>query len=402
MNRQRLIGLLLAGASFTVIAHNAYALDGQQIVTNFNKLTSANGVTLSADDAEVDGDTVTLSGAKLTISAAASKEPTDKVVPIGDVTLEGVTEEEGNYSVEKASFADINVQEKEGGVTAKDIYLEGLYLPANPELGSLDSLMLPESMHIGSVAITDKGKQVVSIDEVTANYTLTEDESKIDMDASVSGIKIDAGSAPDPKTQETVKALGLETISGDITMKGDWTLADGKVNLSEYAFDFDNVGRLGITFSMSGYTLDFVKSMQEALKAAEANPNKEAGQQALGMTMLGLMQQLSYNGASIRFDDAGITAKALDYAGKQQGVDGKQFAQSLKAMAPMMLAQLNIPDLQAQISTALNAYLDNPKTIEVSATPAQPLPVPQIMGAAMGNPADLAKTMNVQVKANAE
>ncbi len=66
------------------------------------------------------------------------------------------------------------------------------------------------------------------------------------------------------------------------------------------------------------------------------------------MAMLGLMQQLSYNGASIRFEDAGITAKALEYAGKQQGVDGKQFAQSLKGMAPMMLAQLNIPELQTR------------------------------------------------------
>ncbi|WP_137157860.1 hypothetical protein [Rhizobium sp. FKL33] len=402
MNRQRLIGLLLAGASFTALAQSAHALDGQDIVTNFNKLTSANGATLSIEGSEVDGDTVTLTGAKLTLSSATTQEPNDTVLPIGEVTLEGVTEEEGDYSIEKASFADIDVKEKDGGVTAKDIYLEGVYLPANPEPGSLDSVLIAQTFHVGAVAVTDKGKQVASLDEFTTSYTLSDDESKVDLEAAVTGIKIDAASAPDPKTQETVKALGLETIAGDFTMKADWTLADGKVNLTEYALDLENVGRLNITFSLSGYTLDFVKSLQEALKASEANPNKEAGQQALGMAMLGLMQQLSYNGASIRFDDAGITAKALDYAGKQQGVDGKQFAQSLKGMAPMMLAQLNIPDLQAQISSALNAYLDNPKSIEVSATPAQPLPVPQIMGAAMGNPADLAKTLNVQVKANAE
>ncbi|MDH6266735.1 hypothetical protein M2360_002131 [Rhizobium sp. SG_E_25_P2] len=402
MNRQRLLGLLLAGASFTALAHNAYALDGQEIVTNFNKLTSASGLTLSVDGSSVDGDTVTLTGATITISAAATQEPNDTILPLGDVTLEGVTEEEGDYSIEKASFADINLTEKDGGVTAKDIYAEGFYLPANPEPGSLDSLLIAQSFHIGAIAVTDKGKQVASIDEVTANYTLSDDETKIDLDASVTGIKVDASSAPDPKAQDTVKALGLETISGDITMKADWTLADGKMNLTEYAFDFENIGRLNITFSLSGYTLDFVKNLQEALKAAEENPNKEAGQQALGMSMLGLMQQLSYNGASIRFEDAGITAKALEYAGKQQGVDGAQFAQSLKGMAPMMLTQLNAPDLQAQISSAINAYLDNPKSLEISATPGQPLPVPQIMGAAMGNPADLAKTLNVQVKANAE
>jgi hypothetical protein len=172
------------------------------------------------------------------------------------------------------------------------------------------------------------------------------------------------------------------------------------MDVTEYAFDFDNIGRLDINLSLSGYTLQFIKSLQEAMKAAEANPDKAAGQQALGMAMMGLMQQLTYNGASIRFDDAGITSKVLDYAGKQQGVDGKQFAQSVKGMLPMMLAQMNMPELQNQIVEAANAYLDDPKSIQVSAEPAQPLPFPQIMGAAMGNPADVVKTLNVQVTAN--
>jgi len=59
-----------------------------------------------------------------------------------------------------------------------------------------------------------------------------------------------------------------------------------------------------------------------------------------------------------------------------------------------------MPELEQQISTAVNAYLDDPKSLEVSSEPAQPLPFPQIMGAAMGNPADVAKTLNVQITAN--
>lgn len=402
MNRKRLIGLLLAGASFTALAHNAHALDGQDIVNKFNVLMGANGSQITAASAEVDGETVTLRGVTFTIPAAQTGEPKDTVLPVGDITLEGVAEEDGSYTIDKGSIPDVDVDKNGTAFTAKDIYFEGVYLPAEPQQGTLEAIAPVESFHVGAMSLSVDKKQVMSVDEITGVNTIAEDESKIDFEGSASGLKLDLSSTPDPKAQETIKALGLETISGDFTMKGDWTLADGKINLTEYALDFENIGRLDVTFSMSGYTLDFVKSLQEAIKAAEANPNKEAGQQAMGMAMLGLMQQLSYNSASIRFDDAGITAKALDYAGKQQGVDGKQFAQSLKGMAPMMLAQMNIPELQAQISSALNAYLDDPKSIEVSAAPAQPLPVPQIMGAAMGNPADLAKTLNVQVKANAE
>lgn len=395
MKFNRSVGLLFASTAFASIASYAFALDGNDVLAKMNALTSPSGIVLAAEGTSVDGDTVTLTSVTATITTADNKK-----VPIGDVTLEGVTEDDDGYEIKKASFADLNVMDKGNGISAEDIYVEGISVPSNPEPGTLSSVLLAESVHVGAMKVMAENKQVMTVDELTANYTVADDESKVDFDAAISGIKVDTSSAPDPKAQETIKALGLENINGQIGMKGSWTLADGKMDINEYSFDFDNIGRLDINFSLSGYTLAFLKSMQDAVKAAEANPDKAAGQQALGMSMMGLMQQLVYNGASIRFDDAGITSKVLDYAGKQQGVDGKQFAQSLKGMLPMVLGQMNMPDLQKQISDAANAYLDDPKSLEVSAKPAQPMPFPQIMGAAMGNPADLAKTLNVQVTAN--
>lgn len=396
MKLNRSLGLMLASTAFISVASHAFALEGNDILAKMNALSSSNGITMAAEGSSVDGDTVTFTGVTATLTTAGNQK-----VPLGEVTFEGVSEsDDGGYEVEKASFANVNLTQDGAGVSAEDIYVEGLSIPGKPEPGTLSSVMLFSTMHVGATKITADNKPVMSIDETTVNYNVADDESKIDMDATVSGIKIDTSSTPDPKAQEAIQALGLQNINGTVTMKGAWTLADGKMDVTEYAFDFDNIGRLDINLSLSGYTLQFIKSLQEAMKAAEANPDKAAGQQALGMAMMGLMQQLTYNGASIRFDDAGITSKVLDYAGKQQGVDGKQFAQSVKGMLPMMLAQMNMPELQNQIVEAANAYLDDPKSIQVSAEPAQPLPFPQIMGAAMGNPADVVKTLNVQVTAN--
>lgn len=395
MKNTRSFSVLLASTAFLSIANAAFALDGNDVLAKFNALTTSNGVSFAATGTAVDGTTVTLSGVTMT-----AKNANNKQVPLGDITLEGVTEEEGAYEIEKASFADLNVLENGSGVSAKDIYVEGISLPATPVPGTLESVLIASSFHVGETKITAENKEVATIGEITASYSLSDDENTVEAETAISGIKIDTTSTPDPKAQEAINALGLQTVAGDITMKGTWTLADGKMDITEYSFDFANIGRLDINFSISGYTLELIKSMQEAMKAADANPDKAAGQQALGMSMMGLMQQLIYNSSSIRFDDAGITTKVLDYAGKQQGVDGKQFAQSLKGMLPMMLAQMNMPDLQNQIVTAANTYLDDPKSIEVSSAPAQPLPVPQIMGAAMGNPADLTKTLNVKITAN--
>ena len=115
---------------------------------------------------------------------------------------------------------------------------------------------------------------------------------------------------------------------------------------------------------------------------------------------MGLVQQLTFNNASISFDDASITKKLLEYAGSEQGVTGEQMAQSLKGLVPIMIAQLNMPDLQNQIAAAVNTYLDDPKSLKISAEPKEPVPFPMIMGAAMGAPQTIPQVLGVTVTAN--
>ena len=155
-----------------------------------------------------------------------------------------------------------------------------------------------------------------------------------------------------------------------------------------------------MSLEISGYTLEFIKGLQEAQAASAANPDRKAAQQAMGFAMMGMLQQLSFNSASIQFQDDSLTGKALDYAGKQQGVSGEQMGQSLKFMLPMMLGQLGIPALQQQISAAASAFLENPQTFTITARPANPVEVPMIMGAGMGDPKSLVDLLNVQVTAN--
>jgi len=120
----------------------------------------------------------------------------------------------------------------------------------------------------------------------------------------------------------------------------------------------------------------------------------------MGLSMMGLIQQLTFNSASVRFDDATITKRVLDYIGSQQGVSGDQLAQSLKGMVPLMMAQLNVPELQNQVSSAVNTYLDAPKSLTIAAEPANPVPFPMIIGAAMGAPNTVPGVLGVKVTAN--
>ncbi|OCJ18259.1 hypothetical protein A6U87_05025 [Rhizobium sp. AC44/96] len=394
MTFYRTTRLMLSGVAFLSLAGSAFALDGQDLLKKINAAYTLQGGTLAAEGVDVDGTTVTLKNASF-------KPNSGEAMPIGEITLTGVEEDEdGGYYIEEAAFPDINTTNDGATLTATELSLGGISIPADPKGEGLDSMLLYESAHTGPIKVVKDGAEVFSLGGSDVNLTLREDESGFDFDGAFKSLKADLTKASDPQSKEAIEKLALQHINGDITMKGAWDLAPGTIDVSEFAFDFTNVGRLNLAFKISGYTMPFVKSLQEAAKQAEANANKEEAQQALGLSMLGLLQQLSFEGAQIRFDDASITKRALDYAGSQQNMSGKQMADSLKAMTPIMLAQLNIPELQNAISAAVNTFLDDPKSLTVSAAPAKPVPFPMIMGAAMGAPNTLPQVLGVKVSAN--
>ncbi|CAN7284162.1 hypothetical protein [Rhizobium leguminosarum] len=394
MNFSRTTRLMLSGAAFFSLAGSAFALDGADLLKKLNAAYAVQGGTISADAVDIDGTTATLKNVNVKSAGGES-------LAVGEVTLSGVEEDEdGGYYIEEAAFPDINTTKDGVTVTAQELTLGGISIPATAGGDTLDTMMLYETAHTGPLKVVKDGAEMFSLLESDMNLTLREDESGFDFDGAFKSMKADLSKAEDPQSKDAIEKLALQHIQGDITMKGAWELAPGTIDISEFAFDFTNIGKLNLGFKISGYTMAFVKSLQDAMKQSEASTNKEQSQQALGLAMLGLMQQLSFEAAQVRFEDASITKRALDYAGSQQNISGKQMADSLKAMTPIMLAQLNIPELQNAVSAAVNTFLDDPKSLTVKAAPEKPVPFPTIVGAAMGAPNTLPQVLGVKVTAN--
>ncbi|EJZ18742.1 hypothetical protein, partial [Rhizobium sp. Pop5] len=361
MKHRRDLHLLAASAAFLTLAGPALALDGADMMKKLAAATGVGGTVITFEKADVEGDTVTASGVEVGLATL----PGDKL-KIGDITFEGVKETEGGgYYAKSVAFPDVDMKQEEGHFSARDILVQGLTIPANAAGTTLDDILLYEIVRTGPIVFNLKGKDVFSIESTESD--LGREDNGFTYDANVTGLKIDLSQVDDASAKDAIDKLGLTTLDGALTMKGSWEVESGKVAVDEYAIDFKNVGRLNLSLDFSGYTLNFMKSLQEAVKTTEANPNKEEANQAMSLAMLGMMQQLTFNSAELRFDDASITKKALDYAGSQQSVSGDQLAQSLKGLVPVMLAQLNLPELQNQISAAVNTYLDDPKSLTISA-----------------------------------
>ncbi|WP_284776647.1 hypothetical protein [Agrobacterium sp. lyk4-40-TYG-31] len=386
---------LFASAAVVAFASPAFALDGADVLKKINAAYAAQGGEIAAKSVAVNGSTVTLSG--VTFGAYGNKEQT---FPVGDVTLEGVEEDNGGYNIDKMSFQNIDYAHETVAVNVSDLYMSGIVVPADTAAGNVDSLLFYDEAHSGPATVKIDGKEVASFEESTATMTRSEDKGTISFDVNASGFKADLATVPDPKSKEALEKLNMQTLAGELSISGSWEVASGTFNIEEYSIDLKDVGRLNMAFSFSGYTLKFIKSMQDAIKAQAANPNKEQADQAAGLAMLGLMQQLTFNSAEISFDDAGVTKRGIDYAASEQGTTADQLSQMIKGMVPMMMAQLNVPELQNAVSEAVNTYVDDPKNFTISAAPAKPVPFPMIMGAAMGAPNTIPQVLGVTVTAN--
>ncbi|TPN80809.1 hypothetical protein FJ987_22345 [Mesorhizobium sp. CU2] len=384
--------LALSTFLLTLPLNAAFAAD-PAVAERLKALLTAQGVDISWTGTSGDDANVTLQG--VSIKPAAEKE----ALPIGDVKLEGVAADNGGFDI--ATVSTSAFEHSKDGVTLNlsPFVIHDMKVPAEGSTDPLGSILMYKSAELSNMTVKVGDKTAFSMDGLNVQITPPADGKAMEFTANTEKFTGDLSLVDDPKSKEAIEALGYQNISGTIAMAGNWQPSDGKMELSKYDISVDNAGTLGMTFDLGGYTVDFVKSMQAMQKQMAAQP-EGADNSAQGMAMLGLLQQLSFNGASIRYEDDSLTGKVLDYVGKQQGMSGKDVANQAKAIVPFGMAQLNNPELTAEVSSAVNTFLDDPKSLEISAEPPSSVPFALIMAGAMSNPLDLPKTLGVKVKAN--
>ena len=362
--------------------NSAFAQDTAAIADRIKATAAAQGTVLGWTGVTGDASSMVLEG--VTVKAANM----DEALPIGNVTLSGIVEQNGGYRVETTTTSPISTTSEGVTFDMSPIVIRGWTIPAENSTDPLAALSLYESAEMASASVKMADKTVFSIEGLSAVISPIVEGKPMDFTGGIASFSGDLSGVTDPQTKAVVDAFGYQTINGSYQTAGTWNLADGRMNITQNEFIVENAGKFGFKFDFSGYTLDFIKQMQEVQKKMAAQPAGETTDSAADMEMLGLMQQLSLNGATIRFDDASLTGKILDFVAQQQGQKREDIVNLAKAGLPFALMQLQLPDLAAAISPAINAYLDDPRSIEIKAAPPAPVPFTMLGGAAMANPND--------------
>ncbi|SJZ85988.1 hypothetical protein [Consotaella salsifontis] len=381
----RLAHLVTGTALLLVSGGSALAADANAFASRLTAVLAKSQLTLTYSDAKADGDDVILSGA----SVAANDEKVD----LGDLTFSGVegSPEEG-----------YTVAEFEKDMTGKDWSVEGLKIQDLTIAGtSTDPKSAPAAdvffsdLTLDQLEIKDDGRTAFTTKD--AKITNTTSDSAISSEFDLGTIDMDVPEDSDARAAGTLREIGYDHLSGNISGKGSWTKSSGELTLQPLTIKADDAGTFNFSYKVLGYTPEFIASLSQLRQQMQSQPE---GQQAAGMAVMGLMAQLQLSRIVLSYEDDSLANRLLDFYAKKAGQPRDQYVQTLTGSLSPMLASLKNPDFQKQIEDAVSTFLKDPKSLSIQAEPAQPIAAAQIMGAAMAAPQTIPTLLEVKVEAN--
>ncbi|WP_025030816.1 hypothetical protein [Nitratireductor aquibiodomus] len=389
----KLKSLSLAALLSATALQPAWAWEAEEVAARYKTLLGDQGLTAEWTGVRQEGDSIILEGASLGLIDVKAK------VELGDFLLENVSETDSVYEIGRIAIDSFEQSEEGFDIALTGLSVEGLILPKEGENAPYGGLMQYRRFAVDEARVGKDEDPVFTLETLSADTTLGDGTGELSFVGAVENFWVDvAALADNSAARSKLGEYSYEELSGRVDMAGSWALEDGRMKITRYDVKVENAGTLAITADISGYTPEFIRTLQEMQKQMESATEEQ--KQAQGLAMLGLMQQLSLHGASIRFSDASLTGKVLAYAAEQQGVKPEDVANQAKAIVPLMAGQYLGPDLTQSLSKAVTAYLDNPRNITISVAPEEGIPFAVLMGTAMGSPEALAKQVGLSIMAN--
>ncbi|MCO5159577.1 MAG: hypothetical protein M9939_00450 [Mesorhizobium sp.] len=390
--RSSLLAFLASSISLTALS-SAGAVEGQDVANRFKEMIARQGATASWASIDEEDGAIVLRG--VTVKAAGDGAD----AAIGDVTFEGVEEtDDGDYVVETLSMPTYSTVSEGATVTLEGLSLSGAVLPSPTATDVISQSGFFDSLDVDQIKVEKDGKQVFSMSGLNYSLERDEDSKSYEFTGTADAFTADMTASGDPQTTAMLTALGLAQPKGTFEMAGSWSLADGNLSVEQMDFTVENAGTIGFTFDISGYTEEFLKAAQDMQKnMANATEEQKA---AAGMAAMGLMQQLSFAGASIRYDDEALAGRALDLAAGMQKMQRTDMVKMAQMMIPVALGQYVKPEFANQVAGEVAKFMQDPKSLEIKAEPAAPVPFMMVGMGAMSAPQEVPEQLGISVTAN--
>ena len=378
---------LWAAVGLTTAARAAEEPPVVRALLDSTALTAADRPTYGSLDVAADG-TITLTDVATTFEDESDPE-TAMSYEIGTLVLSGVSEiAAGLFEVTTAEWSRIEVTV--GGesaaaiplITAGSLYIQqpGNEPSAVDRLRASSVLAREFAMPEAVVLVND---QPVVLEDLRGTWDGDPKTGSGTSDFSarrihVPGAVFDEGDNP-------LAMAGYDELELSMSGTTTTTYTDDAVGFDlEMRINGRDVGSLIVELGADGIPLALFSAVD-----TEADPDD----------LMPFADDVSLKRARIRFEDDSLTGRILSLMAESEGTDVESFVAEGTAGLDMMLAEFLEPDLAREVSDALTAYLNDPRSITFALTPAQPVNFAQVM-AGMENPVGLIDLLRPSITAN--
>lgn len=181
----------------------------------------------------------------------------------------------------------------------------------------------------------------------------------------------------EPAQRDPIRAMGFEEVQMSLAVKAKWD-EDTSVVSVESGMEVVDGGIVDMDVAIGSIPR---QTFENPLKAQE------------------VIAFATIDKANITFDDRSIVDRGLKLAGAMQGMNADTMKAQAVGMLPIILQQLDRPAFVDQLVAAVNTLLATKGTITVTAAPASPILILQLMGAGASAPGAVIDLLDVNVSA---
>lgn len=391
-----LIKTMLASSAMTALAISAsHAIEAQSVGSRLTEVLATHQFELSYGSIRMDGDDVVLEDASVKTSAMSTPLDLDQIV------LEDVTEEsDGSYRIGQVVIDQIIQTDDNTTVALNDMQLQGIVLPADIATDPYGGMLRYDRIDIASAEVDLGDQDLLWIENISGQSAYLSDGT-MESTGSIESFTLNLFALDDEEDDEQfvdrMQELDYDELHGSVEVAGSWRPSDGQLQLSKFQVPVDDVGTLDLTFDLGGYTAAFSKSINDLAAQMDASGENASAQ---SMAMLSLVQQLTFGGFSLRFDDESFTGRMLNQIADRQGKEPEQLIEETRSSIQSGLAPSVGSEFAASAAEAVGDFLDTPQNIEIAAKPATPVPFMMLGAAFMGAPQALITQLGLTIKAN--
>lgn len=336
-------------------------------------MTADNEAEVSYADASANGDDVTINELKITGNGNTATIPA--------IVLTGVGErDKGGFTAKSISLDGGSMVSDKANIKWETASVDDAVVPSPDEIKAKKRISPFSKMTIGKIDITGGDMPAaVDIDQVDVSLAVGEDGTPNKFTTAVDGIKLPQALFGADATG-VLSALGYtDAFNVDVNLDGGYEHTTDTLTLTTFTIDTANVGKLAIDAKISGIPLS---------KLGE------------GTSPLDLESKGKLESFHLRFDNAGVVEKVLDMQAQQAGMKRADVVSQFTGALPLLLNVINNEAFQGKIATAVTAFLNDPKSITLSAAPSAPVGFDAIANAISASPQSVPDLVGADISAN--